>query len=80
MLDEELTMTEEEVFSLVRDNYHRVNQDYLKEQVKVALSVPLMSKEETLDGLLNWVTIGGCGGMNGYYRKFVLSAIGHLLS
>lgn len=71
---------EKELFDLLRKNYSRHNEDYLKEQVKNALATPLLTKKETLDGLLDWVVIGGCTGLNDHYRKFVLSAIGHLMN
>ena len=71
-------MDEKELFGLIRKNYSEVNCDYLKEQVKEALSEPTMTKEETLNGLLDYIVIGGCGGMNDLYRKFLYSAIGYL--
>lgn len=71
-------MDEKELFDLIRNNYSQVNCDYLKEQVKAALSKPIMTKEETLNGLLDYIVIGGCGGMNDLYRKFLYSAISYL--
>lgn len=71
-------MDENELFDLVRNNYSKVNRDYLKEQVKEALSKPIMTKEETLNGLLDYIVIGGCTGMNDLYRKFLYSAISYL--
>lgn len=71
-------MSEDELFALVRENYNGANEDYLKKQVKDALKMPLLSKEETLDGLLDLVVIGGCGGLNEYFRPYLFSAIGHL--
>ena len=71
-------MSEDELFSLVRKNYNGANEDYLKKQVKAALKMPLLSKEETLDGLLDLVVMGGCCGLNEHYRQYLFSAIGHL--
>jgi len=68
-----------EVFGIVRENYGRANQEYLKHQVKTALEQPTMTKEETLDGLLELLTVGGCGGLNEYYRPFLFNAISHLM-
>ena len=50
----------------------------MKEQVKEALSKPIMTKEETLNGLLDYIVIAGCNGMNDLYRKYLYSAIGYL--
>ena len=47
-------------------------------RTKITLSEPTMSKEETLNGLLDYIVIGGCTGMNDLYRKFLYSAIGYL--
>ena len=74
----EVSMDEKELFHLIRKNYSEANRDYLKEQVKEALSEPTMTKEETLDGLLNYIVVAGCTGMNDLYRKFLYSAIGYL--
>lgn len=71
-------MDEKELFQIIRKNYAEANSDYLKEQVKEALSEPTMTKEETLNGLLDYIVIGGCTGMNDLYRKFLYSAIGYL--
>ena len=71
-------MSDNELFALVRKNYGEVNTEYLKDQVKTALKMPLLSKEETLDGLLDLVVIAGCCNLNDRYRKFLFSAIGHL--
>ena len=73
------TLVEQEIFEIVRNSYTESNQDYLKAQVKVALKEPILSKQETLNGLIDWIVNAGCTGMNDYYRKFVFSAIGHLL-
>ena len=72
-------MTEKELFDLVRKNYGEANIDYLKEQVKTALKEPTLSKEETLNGFLDWVVIAGCGNVNDYYRPFIYNAISYLL-
>lgn len=71
-------MNEDELFALIRENYNGANEDYLKKQVKEALKIPLLSKEETLDGLLNLVVVAGCCGLNEHYQKYLFSAIGHL--
>ncbi len=72
-------MSENEIFELVRTNYNGANQEYVKEQVRDALSIPTMSKEEVLDGLLDLIVVGGCCGMNEHYRKYLLSAISYLI-
>ena len=72
-------MSDEELFELVRRNYSEVNKDYIKEQVKVALKTPLLTKHETLDGLIDWIVEAECTGMNEHYRKFVFSAIAYLI-
>ena len=71
-------MDEKELFDFIRKNYGEVNQDYLKEQVEKALAKPIMTKEETLNGLLDFIVVAGCAGMNDLYRKFLYSAIGYL--
>lgn len=71
-------MDENELFDLIRKNYSEVNRNYLKEQVKEALFEPTMTKEETLNGLLDYIVIAGCNGMNDLYRKYLYSAIGYL--
>ena len=71
-------MDEKELFQLVRKNYTEANSDYLKEQIKEAMKNPPMTKEETLDGLLDYIVVAGCAGMNEEYRRFLYSAIGHL--
>lgn len=73
-------MDDKEIFSLVRENYNNANADYLKNQAKTALRNPTLSKEETIDGLVNWIIDAGCTGLNDRYRQFVFSAIGHLQS
>ena len=72
-------MNEDELFALVRESYCESNVDYIKDQVKEALKEPLLSKCETVDGLLDFIVIVGCSGMNAKYRKFLYSAIAHLL-
>ena len=72
-------MDENELFELVRKNYFKANKDYLKEQVKQALSEPALTREETLNGLLDYIVIAGYNGMNDLYRKYLYSAIGHLV-
>ena len=72
-------MNEDELFALVRKAYNESNVDYIKEQVKEALKEPLLSKHETVDGLLDYIVIAGCTGMNEKYRKFLYSGIAHLL-
>ena len=72
-------MDEEELFKLVRKAYGEANVDYIKEQVKEALKEPLLTKSETVDGLLDYIVIAGCTGMNEKYRKFLYSAIAYLL-
>lgn len=72
-------MNEEELFELIRKNYNEANQDYLREQIKAAMKHPPMSREDTLNGLLDWVLIAGCTGMNDLYRNYVFSAIGYLI-
>ena len=72
-------MDDDKLFELVRKNYNIANKDYIKEQVKVALKDPAMAKQETLDGLIDWIVEAGCTGMNEYYRKFVFSAVAYLL-
>lgn len=67
-----------ELFDLVRKNYTEANKDYIKELVKTALKEPAMTKQEVLDGLINWIVEAGCTGMNEHYRKFVFSAIAYL--
>ena len=68
-----------EIFGIVRENYNRVNHDFLKSQIRVALKQPTMTKEETLEGLLEWCTTGGGTGLNEYYRPFLFNAISHLM-
>lgn len=72
-------MDDDELFELVRRNYSEANKDYLKEQVKATLKTPLLTKHETLDGLIDWIVEAGCTGMNEHYRKFVFSAIAYLI-
>ena len=72
-------IAEQEIFEIVRKSYMESNQDYLKAQVKAALKESMLSKQETLNGLIDWIVNAGCAGMNDYYKKFVFSAIGHLL-
>ncbi len=72
-------MNEDELFALVRKAYGESNVDYIKEQVKEALKEPLLSKYETVDGLLDWIVIAGCTGMNDRYRKYIYSAVAYLL-
>lgn len=71
-------MDEKELFQLIRNNYAKSNSDYLKEQIKDAMKNPPMTKKETLDGLLDYIVVAGCTGMNEEYRRFLYSAIGHL--
>lgn len=71
-------MDEEELFKLVREAYGEANVDYIKEQVKEALKEPILPRRDTLDGLLDWIVIAGCAGMNDRYRKYIYSAIAHL--
>ena len=72
-------MTEKELFELVRNNYGKSNIDYLKEQAKIALKEPTLSKEETLDGLLDWVVIAGCANVNDFYRPLIFNAISYII-
>lgn len=72
-------MDDGKLFELVRKNYNIANKDYIKEQVKAALKEPAMAKQETLDGLIDWIVEAGCTGMNEHYRKFVFSAVAYLL-
>lgn len=71
-------VNDEEIFDLVRKNYGEVNKDYIKEQVKVARKEPAMTKQEVIDGLVDWIVDAGCTGMNEHYRKFVFSAVAYL--
>lgn len=71
-------MNEDELFVLIREYYNGTDEDYLKKQVKEKLKIPLLSKEETLDGLLNLIIVTGCCGLNEHYQKYIFSAIGHL--
>lgn len=71
-------MDDNELFDFVRKNYTEANNDYIKEQVKTALKEPAMTKQEVLDGLIDWIVEAGCTGMNEHYRKFVLSSIAYL--
>ena len=71
-------MNEKELFQLIRKNYSEANSDYLKEQIKEAMKNPPMTKEETLNGLLDYIVVAGCTGMNDRYRQFLYSAIGYL--
>ena len=71
-------MNDDDIFDLVRKNYSEVNKDYIKEQVKVALKQPAMTKQEVVDGLVDWIVDAGCTGMNEHYIKFVFSAIAYL--
>lgn len=71
-------MNDDEIFDLIQKNYGEVNNNYIKEQVKVALKQPAMAKQEVVDGLIGWIVDGGCTGMNEHYRKFVFSAIAYL--
>ena len=73
------TERDKEIFDIVRESYRGANTDYLKSQVRTALERPTMTKEETIDGLLDWVVIGGCTGPNEYYRNYILNAISHLM-
>ena len=72
-------MDDDEIFKLVRRNYAEANREHLKEQVKVALKEPAMSKQEVLDGLVDWIVEAGCTGMNEHYRRYVFSAIAYLI-
>lgn len=72
-------MDEKELFHLITKNYDEANTDYLKEQVKEALTKPSMTKDETLNGLLDYIVVAGCTGMNDRYRQFLYSAIGYLI-
>lgn len=72
-------MTDNELFEFVLKNYSEENREYIKEQVKVALKDQTMTKQDALNGLLDWIVDAGCCGMNEYYRKFVFAAIAYLI-
>lgn len=69
---------DKELFEIIRKHYAEENSEYLRKQVKTALQEPSISKEETLEGLVDWVMLAGCSGLNEKYRQYVLSAIGYL--
>lgn len=68
-------MDEDELFKIVRNAYNEVNTDYLKSQVLAAVAEIGLTRQEVMDGLLDWIIVGGCTGANDRYRPYIYGAL-----
>jgi len=68
-------MNEDKLFEIVRNAYNGVNTDYLKSQVLAAVAEIGLTRQEVMDGLLDWIVVGGCTGVNDRYRRYIYGAL-----
>lgn len=68
-------MDEDKLFEIVRNAYNGVNTDYLKSQVLAAVAEIGLTRQEVMDGLLDWIVVGGCTGANDRYRPYIYGAL-----
>ena len=68
-------MDEDKLFEIVRNAYNGVNTDYLKSQVLAAVAEIGLTRQEVMEGLLDWIVVGGCTGMNDRYRPYIYGAL-----
>lgn len=68
-------MNEDKLFEIVRNAYNGVNTDYLKSQVLAAVAEIGLTRQEVMEGLLDWIVVGGCTGVNDRYRPYIYGAL-----